>query len=306
MDFQLTEDHLTARKWAHEFAEREIRPVAPEYDESEDFPWPVVKKAAEIGLYSLDFWTDMVAGDQSGMILPIVMEETSWGCAGISLGIFGTGLPLATLAYSATPEQLAEAGEKIYNGAGNCAGANTFIGVAPEADLIFVKIDNSKRIAKSEATLDGDVKGNKVTNIGGNSNLGIGGTTGESGSVPNAMAAIAAAGSLSPISAWRRSKMAFAARVAICCPTIARASDLKLSSRQRARHWPRSTGSRLSISRPSTRSPSARRPLCSSGATGRRNNGASVGSVVKTQIVIESVASNLSSCTITAGRGLPA
>jgi alkylation response protein AidB-like acyl-CoA dehydrogenase len=114
MDFQLTEDHLTARKWARDFAQKEIRPVAPEYDESEDFPWPVVKKAAEIGLYSTEFWTEMVAGDQSGLILPIVMEEACWGCAGISLGIFGTGLPLAALAYSATPEQILAWAPKMF------------------------------------------------------------------------------------------------------------------------------------------------------------------------------------------------
>jgi acyl-CoA dehydrogenase len=114
MDFQLSEDQITAQKWAHEFAEGEIRPVAPEYDETEDFPWPVVKKAAEIGLYSLDFWTDMVGQDNSGLTLPIVMEEMAWGCAGIGLGIFGTGLPLATLAYSAAPDQLAEWAPRMF------------------------------------------------------------------------------------------------------------------------------------------------------------------------------------------------
>jgi len=114
MDFQLSEDQITVQKWAHEFAEGEIRPVAPEYDETEDFPWPVVKKAAEIGLYSLDFWTDMVGQDNSGLTLPIVMEEMAWGCAGIGLGIFGTGLPLATLAYSAAPEQLAEWAPRMF------------------------------------------------------------------------------------------------------------------------------------------------------------------------------------------------
>jgi acyl-CoA dehydrogenase len=114
MDFQLSEDQITVRKWAHEFAEGEIRPVAPEYDETEEFPWPVVKKAAEIGLYSLDFWTDMVGQDNSGLTLPIVMEEMAWGCAGIGLGIFGTGLPLATLAYSAAPDQLAEWAPKMF------------------------------------------------------------------------------------------------------------------------------------------------------------------------------------------------
>ena len=114
MDFQLTEDHLTAKKWAAEFAEKEIRPVAAEYDESEDFPWPVVKKAAEVGLYSLEFYTEMSGSDSSGLIMPIVLEEMCWGCAGISLAIFGTGLPLATLAYSATPDQLRDWAPRMF------------------------------------------------------------------------------------------------------------------------------------------------------------------------------------------------
>ncbi len=106
MDFQLTEDLITAQKWAREFAEKEIRPVAPEYDETEEFPWPVIKKAAEIGLYSIEFYMESVGQDQTGLMLPVVMEETCWGCAGISLSLWGTGLPLSTLAYTGTPEQL--------------------------------------------------------------------------------------------------------------------------------------------------------------------------------------------------------
>jgi acyl-CoA dehydrogenase len=114
MDFQLSEDQLTVQKWAREFAESEIRPAAPEYDETEEFPWPVVKKAAEIGLYSVDFWTEMVAQDQTGLTLPLVLEEVAWGCAGIGLGIFGTGLPLAALAYSASPEQVPQWAPKMF------------------------------------------------------------------------------------------------------------------------------------------------------------------------------------------------
>src|SRR5205814_7196170 len=105
MDFQLSEDHQTLQKWVHEFAENEIRPVAPEYDESEEFPWPVVKKAAEIGLYSIEFYMEMVGQDSTGLSLPLVLEELCWGCAGIGLAIFGTGLPLSALAYSGTPMQ---------------------------------------------------------------------------------------------------------------------------------------------------------------------------------------------------------
>jgi acyl-CoA dehydrogenase len=105
MDFQLSEENLTTKKWVHEFAEKEIRPVAARYDETEEFPWPVIKKAAEIGLYGPEFYLEL-GQDPSGLMFPIALEETCWGCAGISLGIWGSGLPLATIAYSGTQEQL--------------------------------------------------------------------------------------------------------------------------------------------------------------------------------------------------------
>jgi len=107
MDFQLSEDQLVTQKWVREFAEREIRPVASRYDEAEEFPWPVLARAAEVGLYSPAFYLETVAGDPSGLMLPLSMEETCWGCAGISLAIWGTGLPLSALVYSGTPDQLA-------------------------------------------------------------------------------------------------------------------------------------------------------------------------------------------------------
>jgi acyl-CoA dehydrogenase len=103
--FALTEDQVAAQKWAHEFAEKEIRPVAPHYDETEDFPWPVVSKAADIGLYGMDFYR-MIGEDESGVLQPLLVEELCWGCAGISLAIFGSGLPLVALMASGTPEQV--------------------------------------------------------------------------------------------------------------------------------------------------------------------------------------------------------
>jgi len=104
--FELAEDQVAAQKWAREFAEKEIRPVAPGYDESEEFPWPVVKKAAEVGLYGMDFYR-MIGEDDSGILQPLIVEELCWGCAGISLAIFGSGLPLVALMASGTPDQIA-------------------------------------------------------------------------------------------------------------------------------------------------------------------------------------------------------
>ena len=113
MDFSLTEEQLELKKWAHEFAEREIRPVAAEYDESEEFPWPVIKKAAEAGLYGIDIYMN-AQQDQTGLTIPLVAEEIFWGCAGIGLAIFGTGLPLSALAAVGTQEQLFEWAPKMF------------------------------------------------------------------------------------------------------------------------------------------------------------------------------------------------
>jgi len=51
----LNEDQLTIQKWVHDFAEDVMRPNAEEWDEREEFPWPVVQEAAQIGLYGWEF-----------------------------------------------------------------------------------------------------------------------------------------------------------------------------------------------------------------------------------------------------------
>jgi acyl-CoA dehydrogenase len=106
VSFELSEDQREIRDWVHDFAVRELRPVAAHYDETEEFPWPVVKKAAEIGLYSHEFLGQTFA-DQSGLMPALVAEELSWGCAGIALAIQGTGLPVAAIFNQGTPEQVA-------------------------------------------------------------------------------------------------------------------------------------------------------------------------------------------------------
>ena len=105
MDFSLSEEHKEIVKWAHEFAEKEIRPVAAEYDETEEFPWPVLKKAAEVGLYGFDIYLQQQQ-DPTGLTLALITEEIFWGCAGIGLALMGTGLPLSALASGGTQEQL--------------------------------------------------------------------------------------------------------------------------------------------------------------------------------------------------------
>jgi alkylation response protein AidB-like acyl-CoA dehydrogenase len=103
----LTEDQQTLQKWVHEFAQDVVRPVASEWDEREETPWPVIQEAAKVGLYSLDFFGTAWA-DETGLSVPLVMEELFWGDAGIGLSIVGTTLGVAGILSNGTNEQIGE------------------------------------------------------------------------------------------------------------------------------------------------------------------------------------------------------
>ncbi len=104
---ELNEDQVQIQKWVHDFAENTVRPVAAEWDEREETPWPVIEEAARCGLYSLDFIAN-AWGDPTGLTMPITMEEMAWGDAGIALAIFGTTLGVVGIYANGTPEQAAE------------------------------------------------------------------------------------------------------------------------------------------------------------------------------------------------------
>lgn len=131
VDLSLTDEQQELRAWAHDFAEREVRPVAARYDETEEQPWPVIRKAAETGLYGFDIYLQHTQ-DPTGQTLPMIMEEIFWGCAGIGLAIFGTGLPLAALAGGGTQEQLLEWAPKMFGSPENPAVA-AFAVTEPQA-----------------------------------------------------------------------------------------------------------------------------------------------------------------------------
>jgi acyl-CoA dehydrogenase len=104
---ELNEDQLQIQKWVHDFADQVIRPAAHEWDEREETPWPIIQEAANIGLYSWEFIANAFS-DPTGLTLPLVFEEATWGDAGIALAIFGTVLGVSGIVGNGTPEQIAE------------------------------------------------------------------------------------------------------------------------------------------------------------------------------------------------------
>src|SRR5256885_10519334 len=93
LDFTLTPEQEDIKALAHEFAEKEIRPVAAHYDETEEFPWPVLKKAHEVGLTPVAVMPEAYGGGGLDTIFHILSAGgLDCGGAGLAAGCPRTGL----------------------------------------------------------------------------------------------------------------------------------------------------------------------------------------------------------------------
>ena len=100
--FALSEADALVQKTAHEFAKNEVRPVAMEFDERDEYAWDVAAKAASIGLAGGPLGGKAA---EPGITSMITAEELSWGCAGIALGTQVSGLAATAISVIGTEEQ---------------------------------------------------------------------------------------------------------------------------------------------------------------------------------------------------------
>jgi alkylation response protein AidB-like acyl-CoA dehydrogenase len=103
----LNEDQITLRDWVHGFAEDYMRPIAAEWDEREETPWPFIQEAAKLGVYGVDFLLNAIK-DPTGLSMMIALEELAWGDAGLCMSIMGTSLGVAAIVANGTPAQQME------------------------------------------------------------------------------------------------------------------------------------------------------------------------------------------------------
>jgi alkylation response protein AidB-like acyl-CoA dehydrogenase len=103
----LNEDQVTLREWLHGFAVQQMRPIAAEWDEREETPWPFIEEAATLGVYGLDFMMNAFK-DPTGLSMMIALEELAWGDAGLCMALMGTTLGVAAIVSNGTPEQQME------------------------------------------------------------------------------------------------------------------------------------------------------------------------------------------------------
>ena len=85
MDYLLTEEQKMVKDLAHKIAEEKIRPVAAKYDQSEEYPWEIIKIAAEAGLFGLFIPEEYGGMNVNVLNLCLATEELSRACGGIAV-----------------------------------------------------------------------------------------------------------------------------------------------------------------------------------------------------------------------------
>ena len=80
MDFTLDKQHEMARKLFHDFAEAEVKPLAQEIDETEEFPAENVKKMQKLGFMGIPFPKEYGGQGCDPLTYAMCVEELSKVC----------------------------------------------------------------------------------------------------------------------------------------------------------------------------------------------------------------------------------
>ncbi|MBA3301922.1 MAG: acyl-CoA dehydrogenase family protein [Thermoleophilaceae bacterium] len=104
VDFTLTDEQKDLRELAHDFAEKDIRKVAWEYDKHSTWPDDIIKKAWDVGLMNTHVPEEYGGPGLDYLSGALIEEELSWGCSGIATSLGANGLAGAPLLVAASEE----------------------------------------------------------------------------------------------------------------------------------------------------------------------------------------------------------
>jgi acyl-CoA dehydrogenase len=102
--FTLTDEQQNMREMAHDFAEKEIRPVAWEYDKEGTWPAPIIEKAWELGLMNSHLPEEYGGVGTSYLDGCLIGEELAWGCAAIATTLGANDLASAPVLLGGSDE----------------------------------------------------------------------------------------------------------------------------------------------------------------------------------------------------------
>ena len=104
VDFTLTDEQKDIRDLAHDFATKEIRPVAWDYDRDATWPQEIIEKAWEVGLMNSHIPEEYGGPGLDFLTGCLIEEELGWGCSGIGTSLMCNGLATAPVMLGGSEE----------------------------------------------------------------------------------------------------------------------------------------------------------------------------------------------------------
>ena len=97
MDFALSDEQRALQELAHDFAEREIRPVAWALDRDSTFPLELIARAHCVGLMNVHIPEEFGGPGLAYLDAALIEEELAWGCSGVQTSLGANSLALTPL-----------------------------------------------------------------------------------------------------------------------------------------------------------------------------------------------------------------
>lgn len=105
LEYSLTDEQREIRDLARKIAEEKIIPVRAQLDETEEFPWEIMKILAETGMFGV-YIPEEYGGLGMGVFeLCLVTEELSRACGGVAVSYAACGLGAYPILLMGTEEQ---------------------------------------------------------------------------------------------------------------------------------------------------------------------------------------------------------
>lgn len=142
VSFALTEEQKMLQKMAREFTQKEIIPVAEEFDREAKFPEEIFHKAREFGIVNMNIPAEYGGIGATAFEEVIVGEELGYGCTGISTSISTNGLGALPIILGANDKQkqhwlgerLVDQGQFVSYGVTEAAAGSNVAGIETRAD----------------------------------------------------------------------------------------------------------------------------------------------------------------------------
>lgn len=105
MDFELNLEQRQIQETAEKFAKNVIRPVVTKYDESSEFPLPVLQQAWELGLLNTCIPEEFGGVGFQTIDAVTIIRKMAWGCMGITTAMMANDLALLPIVLGGSTDQ---------------------------------------------------------------------------------------------------------------------------------------------------------------------------------------------------------